>query len=364
MADDLMGYLERGVADVVREIVAATADDPRETRFALAFAAASKRATARRTRAERRGVHVPPFLICSIASRCNLHCSGCYAWTNCICDAHEDPEQLCAWDWERIFVQASELGVSFALLAGGEPCLRPDVLEVAGGRKDMLFPVFTNGTLLDGEVLRLFDQHRNLVPVISVEGGEEETDARRGAGTYAAVAQGMQRLLSRRLLFGVSVTVTRDNLDLVIGRDFLDDLRRRGARAVVFVEYVPFDGSRDLAIDEAGRERLAQGVLSLRRDFRDMVLISFPRDEALSGGCLAAGRGFFHINARGGVEPCPFSPYSDTSLAECSLEEALDSPLFRRLRERGLLEGDHEGGCVLFANEGEVRAALAHEAGE
>jgi len=364
MADDLMGYLERGVADVVRDIVAAAADDPREARFALTFATASKRATTRRARAEGRGVHVPPFLVCSIASRCNLHCSGCYAWTNRICGVREDPGQLSAQDWERIFAQASELGVSFALLAGGEPCLRPDVLEMAGGRRDTLFPVFTNGMLLDGETLCLFDRHRNLVPVISVEGDAEQTDARRGVGTYAAVVQGMQRLLSRGLLFGVSVTVTRDNLDLVIGREFLDDLRRRGARAVVFVEYVTFDGSRDLAIDEAGRERLAQGLLSLRGDFCDMVLISFPGDEVLSGGCLAAGRGFFHINARGGVEPCPFSPYSDTNLAECSLEEALDSPLFRHLRERGLLEQEHEGGCVLFAHEAEVRAALACKEGE
>ena len=89
------------------------------------------------------------------------------------------------------------------------------------------------------------------------------------------------------------------------------------------------------------------------------MLISFPGDEVLSGGCLAAGRGFFHINARGGVEPCPFSPYSDTNLAECSLEEALDSPLFRHLRERGLLEQEHGLGDEIH----HVKAEAAHALG-
>ena len=28
---------------------------------------------------EKEGLHVPPFLIASIASQCNLHCAGCYA---------------------------------------------------------------------------------------------------------------------------------------------------------------------------------------------------------------------------------------------------------------------------------------------
>ena len=89
-----------------------------------------------------------------------------------------------------------------------------------------------------------------------------------------------------------------------------------------------------------------------------MVFISFPGDEKSSGGCLAAGRGFFHINAFGGAEPCPFSPYSDTSLKNISLKDALNSPLFLKLRENGNLEKEHIGGCVLFEQEQEVKKLL------
>ena len=79
-----------------------------------------------------------------------------------------------------------------------------------------------------------------------------------------------------------------------------------------------------------------------------MVFVSFPGDEKSSGGCIAAGRGFFHINSHGGAEPCPFSPYSDINVRDTSLREAVNSKLFKSLIEDGLLEDDHKGGCILF----------------
>ena len=78
------------------------------------------------------------------------------------------------------------------------------------------------------------------------------------------------------------------------------------------------------------------------------MYVSFPGDEKSSGGCFAAGRGFFHINSHGGAEPCPFSPYSDISVKDTSLCEAISSPLFTALRDGDILLDDHEGGCVLY----------------
>ncbi len=85
---------------------------------------------------------------------------------------------------------------------------------------------------------------------------------------------------------------------------------------------------------------------------------SFPGDEKEMGGCLAAGRGFFHINAYGGAEPCPFSPFSDVNLKEISLLEALKSPLFCRLQNSGLFAEEHAGGCLLFEHREEVETLL------
>jgi MoaA/NifB/PqqE/SkfB family radical SAM enzyme len=218
-------------------------------------------------------------------------------------------------------------------------------LEEAAAHPAVLFPVFTNGTLIDEAALKLLDQHRNLVPVISVEGDREQTDARRGAGIHRKTMDAMQKLTERKLLFGVSVTVTGENLKTVTGGAFIGDLRRRGSRAVVFVEYVPVE-SPGLALSEAERTVLSDRVAEIRAEGKEIVL-SFPGDEKEAGGCLAAGRGFFHINAALGAEPCPFAPVSDRSLKDITLREALKSPLFTALRENGALL-EHTGGCALF----------------
>ena len=95
-----------------------------------------------------------------------------------------------------------------------------------------------------------------------------------------------------------------------------------------------------------------------------MVYLSFPGDEKSSGGCVAAGRGFFHINSHGGAEPCPFSPYSDVNVRNTSLKDALNSRLFVTLRENGHLLEDHAGGCVLYEKRDLVERILAAESVE
>ena len=89
-----------------------------------------------------------------------------------------------------------------------------------------------------------------------------------------------------------------------------------------------------------------------------MLFLSFPGDEKTSGGCLAAGRGFFHINSHGGAEPCPASPYSDMNVRNASLLEVLESKLFKSLRDEGILMDEHESGCVLFENKEKVEKLL------
>ncbi len=359
---NLTEYLNHGVERIVRGILKASVKNPRESLFMLEYSAASKRAASLRAKAEAAGEHIPPFLIASITNRCNLHCKGCYARANASCNDKCSEELLTADQWTGIFKQASGLGISFILLAGGEPFLRRDVLEAAGGFKNILFPVFTNGTMLDESYEQLFNINRNLVPILSIEGDLTATDGRRGQGVYASLCHTMTRLYENGILFGASVTVTSENHLEVTSQSFTRDLANRGCRAIIYVEYVPVDGkTKELAPDEEDCSYLADRLTWLRLNLSELVFISFPGDEKASGGCLAAGRGFFHINARGGAEPCPFSPYSDTSLLHTTLKDALQSPLFRRLNTEGLLAGEHTGACVLFEQEQQVRACLLTE---
>lgn len=281
--------------------------------FMVHMASALYKSSKIRAQQEQNGTHIPPFLIASVATQCNLWCSGCYARANGSCGDGPLQEQLSAEDWRRLFQEASDLGVSFILLAGGEPLLRRDVIEAAAAFDNMIFPVFTNGTLLDDDYLNLFDQHRNLVPVLSMEGDAAKTDARRGDGVSEQVAEAIRQLKTRGILFGSSITVTTENQIAVTDSSFVSSLRESGCGVIFYVEYVPVEkGTEHLILKDEDLHTLEAQLESLRNHKKNkgLILLSFPGDEEKMGGCLAAGRGFFHISATGSAEPCPFSPYS------------------------------------------------------
>lgn len=346
---DIQEYMTKGVERVVSDAIRATVSNPKESLFMTRFAIASRFASVKRKKAEEKGEHIPPFLIASITSSCNLHCAGCYSRCNKATDDNDPVKQLSREDWAKIFDEADSLGISFILLAGGEPMLRYDVIEEASKKTEILFPIFTNGTFMNEQYIDLFDRCRNLVPIMSIEGDKETTDSRRGAGVYDKLVSGMDELMRRGIIFGASVTVTNENLDEVTSEKFINGLSERGCKAVIYVEYVPVtDDSYDLAPGDEEREKLKSGVARLRETHPEIVFISFPGDEKSSGGCVAAARGFFHINSHGGAEPCPFSPYSDINVKDTSLKEAINSRLFRTLRDGGFLLEDHPGGCTLY----------------
>lgn len=357
---DLQEYLTKGVERVVADAMKATLKNPKESAFMVKFAAASTAASIKRKKAEKDGEHRPPFLIASITSKCNLHCAGCYSRCNNATVDSEPVKQLTSEEWFGIFDEADELGISFILLAGGEPMIRRDIIEAAGKKQNILFPIFTNGTFMDERYFDLLDKCRNLVPIMSIEGEKEITDARRGKGIYDRLISNMDELCKRGLIFGASITVTTKNIGEVTSDSFLQKLSDRGCKAVIFVEFVPVtDDSKELAPGDKEREYLKGEIGRLREEHPEMVYISFPGDEKSSGGCVAAGRGFFHINSHGGAEPCPFSPYSDINVRDTSLRDAMNSRLFRELRDGGYLLEDHPGGCTLYERRADVERIMA-----
>ncbi len=357
---DLQKHIEQGVEKIVADTLRATLKNPRESAFMMKFAAASRKASKLRLKNEREGLHVPGFLIASITSSCNLHCAGCYSRCNNATVDAEPVKQLTSREWLSIFEEAEALGISFILLAGGEPMLRRDIIEAAGKMQNIIFPIFTNGTFLNERYFQLLDSCRNLIPVLSIEGGREATNARRGEGVYEQVAENMELFRKNGLIFGASITVTTENYREVMSHAFLDALTEKGCKLVIYVEFVPVtEEASCLAPGDVERAYMAETMDTLRRQYDELVLLSFPGDELAMGGCMAAGREFFHINSHGGAEPCPFSPYSDINVKDTSLKAAIASPLFQKLQAQGVLSGEHVGGCVLYEKRRQVEALVS-----
>lgn len=351
---ELQNYLSKSIQGLVKDIIKTNQGNFKELFYLLSYFRETKQSTKIRQSFESKGEHIPPFLICSITSSCNLHCQGCYARANDSCNDRKPVNQLTAEQWDRIFAEAETLGIGFILLAGGEPLYRKDVIEKAAQHKRILFPVFTNGTLIDNNFIELIQKNRNIVPVFSLEGTKEETDLRRGNGMHEHLLKTMELLKKKGAIFGASITVTTANINDVYSEQFAKDLSARGGKATIYVEYVPTtNNSANLALKDVDRAFAESRIKTLRKTGQQ-IFLSFPDDEKALGGCLAAGRGFFHINSHGEAEPCPFSPFKAGDVAKTSIREALQSPLFSALAEKGLLNKKHEGGCVLFKEKDEI----------
>lgn len=355
-------YLNNSIRNIMSNAYKSVLSNPREAKFVFKMQRAfSKSEKKRESFIKKENLHIPPFLISSIATDCNLTCKGCYARANNICGTIEKDKksELTADQWKQIFLDAAEMGINFNLLAGGEPLLRKDILKAASEVKDMIFPIFTNGTVITESYLDFFSEHLNLVPILSLEGCKESTDDRRGQGVFNKVIHSLELLKDKGLFYGISITVTNQNIETATSLSYVNLLKDLGCKIVFYIEYVPTEANTEhLALDEKGIAQMEINLEKVRIAYDDIIFLSFPGDEKAMGGCLAAGRGFLHISPDGKAEACPFSPYSDRSIAELGLKEALKSPFFAKLRDSGLVGGEHTGGCTLFEYEEQVKQML------
>jgi MoaA/NifB/PqqE/SkfB family radical SAM enzyme len=352
--DDLNGMVNELIRNIFKDALAVSLRDPAMAAFFARAALAQKRAASVRQRNEDAGLHVPPVMILSVTNHCNLHCAGCYSR---LVPRERKPEMDTA-RLTSVLQQASELGVSIVLLVGGEPLTRPDLFDVTKNFPDMIFTLFTNGTLIDDGVLQKFREQRHVIPILSMEGHDSMTDLRRGPGVYDRLMRDMAKLNEKGVFFGTSLTVTRMNYDMVTGEDFVRRMRENGCRAFIYVEFTPVnkDTERWVVTDEQREKILAK--MEYYRANQPGVYIGFPGDEKKFGGCLSSGRGFLHVSASGDVEPCPFAPFSDSSILDMPLREALNSRLFKSLQANRDQLMESNGGCALWKKTDWVKSLM------
>ena len=152
------------------------------------------------------GLHPPAFFVISPSMRCNLKCYGCYAGEYSRADEGLPFELV-----DRIVSEAKDIGIHFIVISGGEPFVRKDLLKIYEKHNDMGFQIYTHGGLLDEETVQKLAELGNVMPCISIEGYEEETDRRRGEGHFKKIMAAMDRLKEAGVVFGFSATSTRHN---------------------------------------------------------------------------------------------------------------------------------------------------------
>jgi MoaA/NifB/PqqE/SkfB family radical SAM enzyme len=328
---------------------------PRQAIFFIRTVFWQRRAARTRLQWARRGMQIPSIIIFSITTKCNLSCKYCYA------QALHPPSdrEMSAEKIRNIIREAQDLGISFFVVAGGEPFMRPELLDITADYPRTLFLIFTNGLLIDEAVVLRLKKLRNVIPLVSLEGMEDETDYRRGEGVHMCLERIINALKKNGIFFGTSLTITRSTFETLTNPRFIGQLIETGCRFFLFIEYTPVqEGTQDMVLTSAQRERLLE-IMDTYHARRQALFISVPGAEESVGGCLAAGRGFVHLTAEGDIEPCPFVPFSDTNVRDMSLKDALRSDLLGELRAHPEMLEVTEGGCCLWKKRDWVRTLIA-----
>ncbi|MDD3840574.1 MAG: radical SAM protein [Clostridia bacterium] len=291
-------------------------------------------------------INVPYATLIDPTSACNLKCTGCWAGEYAKTDSL-DNEVL-----DRVIREGKELGIYLVIFSGGEPLVRKnDLIKLAEKHSDVQFLAFTNGTLIDDEFIDDLVRVGNFALAFSLEGLEEATDARRGKGVFNKVITNMEKMRDAGLVFGCSTCYTRHNVDEVTSDEYLDLLVEKGCVFLWYFTYVPvgIDPNLDLMATPEQRKHVFEKIQHFRQT-KPIFTIDFWNDGEFSGGCIAGGRRYFHINARGDVEPCAFIHYATCNIKDTSLFDALHSPLFKAYRKGQPFNDNMFRPCPLIDN--------------
>ena len=295
--------------------------------------------------------NIPWAVLMDPTASCNLHCTGCWA------AEYGKQSSLPNEVMERIIREGKELGVYTYIFSGGEPLVRKkDLIALCEKHPDCIFLAFTNGTLVDEAFAKELRRVGNFGLAFSIEGYAAETDMRRGQGTYEAVIRAMDLLREQGVIFGFSTCYHRRNVACVGSDEYVDFLIEKGCLFGWYFTYIPVgaDAVPELIATAEQREFMYHQMRKWR-ETKPAFLLDFWNDGEYTLGCIAGGRNYLHINANGDVEPCAFIHYSNVNIKECSLLEALQSPLFMEYKRNQPFNRNHLRPCPLLDNPEKLR---------
>lgn len=345
---------------------------------AVAQAAAARAARAERDAAVKRlDFDRAPF---TIAWELTRACA--YACLHCRADAQprRDPLELTTREGEALIDDVAGFGTRpILVLTGGDPLMRRDIFELAAyaDRRGLRVSLTPTATALSTRKRMRQAREAGIRRVaFSVDAAEPRVHDRfRGfEGSFARTLRGIENAAAEGLPLQVNTTVCRLNVDEL--ERMVPLLEEWGVVQWSVFFLVPVGRGATLPmLDAAGHERVLGWLheVSSRAPFdikataapqyRRIVAERARRDAAVDGegdrppvvagaGYRFAdglnrpgkgvndGRGFMFISHRGDVMPSGFLPIAAGNVRRQSAVEIYrDSPLFRRLRDPGQLEG-------------------------
>ena len=292
-----------------------------------------------------------------LTNACNSRCTHCYQAGG---DAY--PDELTT---EEVFGAIDDFAksqVSFINLSGGEPFLRPDLLEIAeyAIERGLVTTIVTNGTLIDAEKAEQMKKMGVCAVAISVDGLSASThDTSRGVtGLFDKAMRGLTYVKEAGIPLSIRTTVTRANIHEVPG--IFEWAVSIGADEFVAYEAISEGRARDLSITVDHNEftSMAQTLVELSKKYITdpipvppggfpHIMIPLPKgvekQDLMSNVYRIGARcqhmcfaGYFvGLLADGSAYPCPLCLVPVGNIKEQSIRDIFrKSPLMQKMRNR------------------------------
>ncbi len=295
----------------------------------------------------RAGQVFPPFMLVSIINSCNLRCQGCWV------DVSAKQQTIAPEALHRLIGEAREMGNVFYGIAGGEPFMHPQLLEMLAAHPDCYFQIYTNGHFITDEKARQLRRLGNVSPLVSVEGNEIVSDQRRGRPeVFSKTMQGIQHCVNNKLFTGVCTSVCQTNFADLLTESWLDRLIDMGVMYVWFYVYRPMGANAKPELCLTPEQQLAvrRFVVAMRAQ-KPIIIVDAHYDGEGRALCPAVTGMNHHINPWGGIEPCPVVQFAKESIhasetdSRSLKEKFLESSFLRDFRA---LASSSTRGCIVL----------------
>lgn len=153
-----------------------------------------------------------PIVVWNCTRRCNLRCIHCYADS----ENKSYPQELSTAEARAFIQDLAGFGVPVLLFSGGEPLMRPDLLELARWAKSLGLRVVlsTNGTLITPKIAREIKEIGFGEVGISLDGIGERNDYFRGKrGAFEAALKAIRLCLAEGQRVSLRFTLSRHNCE-------------------------------------------------------------------------------------------------------------------------------------------------------
>jgi radical SAM protein with 4Fe4S-binding SPASM domain len=234
-----------------------------------------------------------PVVVWNVTRRCNLHCRHCYASAG----SKPDPEELTPEEGRALVEELGRVGVPALILSGGDPLLRPDLLDLVrrAAGLGIHLALSTNGTLIDAGTARALASAGVGYVGVSVDGIGATHDRFRGMrGAYEQALAGLRHCQEAGLPVGLRFTLSRTTLpDLERVLDLMEGLQvHRG-----YVSHLVYVGRANrLAPHALDREETRAAVTAILDRAESLHARGVPLD-LVTGNSDADGV-FLYLRAR------------------------------------------------------------------